>query len=93
LYDPHYRPRAHEWCFNNAVKSVIIDKNDVTIVANTFTTNWEMKDYRMLAFNAEIECEIIECQGDYGSVHGVPFSVMSTMKERWEEVIDIKDYD
>lgn len=60
------------------------------IVANTFTTAWELRPYLDLAKSMGITPQIIECQNNYGSVHNVPGKTYKDMRERFEH--DISDH-
>ena len=70
--------QAHKWCLNE-VHAALLKGLDVA-VANTFTTEKELRPYTTLGF----DYEIIECTGDYGSIHNVPKETIERMKARWE---------
>jgi DNA gyrase/topoisomerase IV subunit A len=49
------------------------------------TTNKEMEPYVVLAQGHNIPVFLIECHGEYGSIHNVPEEAIRHMKNRWEE--------
>jgi predicted kinase len=75
---------AHAWCLMTT-RMAIENGMDVA-VSNTFTQLWEMKPYRDLAKAYATPCHIVECTGNYESVHNVPQHVIDKMKEHWEEI-------
>lgn len=81
-FDPTELRTAHDWCFSLA--SNALEAGCDVAVANTFSRFWEYEPYLRLAekFNAGVS--IHHCNGDYGSVHGVPAEAIERMKERWE---------
>jgi len=56
------------------------------IVANTFTTEQEIKPYRNIAniFNRKVI--VVSMQTSHQNVHGVPPEIIEKMKDRWELV-------
>ena len=54
------------------------------VVANTFTRLWEMRFYFNLAFENEMDFLVYRCEGNFGSIHGVPQKVISQMRHRFE---------
>lgn len=74
---------AHEWCQSETYSELMAGRS--VIVSNTFTKMSEMESY----FHIAQDClgtvpNIILCQGDYGSVHGVPENIMENMRKRFE---------
>jgi uridine kinase len=76
-FDPKKLGDAHAWCLRS-VADELFHGYDV-IVSNTFTTKKEMNDYLELTPNSVI----IECKGNYGSVHNVPEATLAKMRNRW----------
>ena len=74
---------AHQWCQDMVKQS--LQKGRTTIVSNTFTQRWEMEPYLKMAQELNIPVQIIECKGEFGSIHNVPTDVVNKMKVRWEE--------
>jgi predicted kinase len=81
-YDGSKIKDAHTWC-QNTVRINLLEGHDV-IVSNTFTQLHEMELYFAMAraFNAKLQ--VIECHGNFGSIHHVPAEVMTRMADRWE---------
>lgn len=79
-FDPNNIKKAHEFCIFTAGAALIEGHN--VIVSNTFSRIWEMEPYLILP---RVEKHVvITCEGDYGSVHGVPADKIEQMKQRWE---------
>jgi predicted kinase len=77
---------AHEWC-KRQVESVMGPYGlDRIFVTNTFTQEWEMKDYYELAhkYTYRIHSLIIENRHEGKSVHDVPDATMGNMLNRFE---------
>ena len=96
-YDFNYKflGKAHDWCFNEAVGFIhkvgdlLYPEPECVIVSNTFTQEKYMQKY-ISAFDEKLggsfNLYIIECKGDYGSIHHVPEEVISSMEDKWEEL-------
>lgn len=89
------RSRYREECFgetdrdgNDVYRNVLHDLRPVA-VSNTFSQLWEMEPYMDLVKREEfadwVVC-VIECQNDFGSVHGVPTEAVERMRNRWERI-------
>jgi predicted kinase len=72
---------AHEWCIRQVMAELYNEKS--VIVSNTFTRFWELEEYIAVADRLLIPVTIIECLGDYGSIHNVPTDVVEKMKKRY----------
>lgn len=83
VFIPHLLPKAHLWCQDKA-REAISSGFDVA-VSNTFTTNWEMRPYFTMAKETNTAVHVIECVGDFGSVHEIPERTITSMKNRWEQ--------
>ena len=83
-FDAANLKKAHELCQKFA-KTVLESGADV-VVSNTFTQYWELKPYIDMALQLQASIKVVEMKEDYGNVHNVPSEVISTMKERWEEI-------
>lgn len=78
-------PVAHQKCYADTV--FLLNQGYDVIVANTFTTVWEMEKYfKITELIDDVVIEIVEMTGNYGSIHNVPKEVLVKMKERWEDV-------
>lgn len=71
---------------NDVYRNVLHDLRPVA-VSNTFSQIWEMEPYMDLVKREEfadwVVC-VIECQNNFGSVHGVPTEAIERMRNRWE---------
>lgn len=74
---------AHVVCQEN-VLTAMMDKVNVIIVHNTFTQNYEMDPYKVMAEDEGYAVNVIHMESDFGSVHDVPISKMKDMYRRWE---------
>lgn len=77
-FDPSQLKRCHEACQNAVRKS--LDRGVSVVVSNTFSRIWEMQPYLDMPY----EKTVVECQGSFDNVHGVPTHTIRAMKERWE---------
>lgn len=74
---------AHKWCQKQA-QTGLLDGFDV-IVANTFTTEKELRPYFEMAHEIMGQDPVvILCSNDYGTVHNVPAQVMENMRKRFQ---------
>jgi len=83
LFDPDKLSHAHEWCKALTLKA-LTDGREV-IVSNTFTTLKEMEPYIKMAWDTGTVLNVIECKGNFGSVHNVSDATMQKMRHRWQE--------
>lgn len=79
---PEYVKKAHLYCQQDTEES--LKKDWHAIVSNTFTTRKEMQPYFDLAKKYKAIVQVIECHGNFGSIHNVPEATMLKMAERWE---------
>lgn len=93
-FDPKKLREAHADCqerVSEAMAHSDLDYPSPIAVANTFSQQWEIDPYLMLAEEYDYDVFIIECQNDFGSIHGVPEKKIQAMKDRWEKVTDRND--
>ena len=83
-FDPKQLKDAHDWCQRVAF-AAMSDGDDLVVVHNTFTTMWEMNPYLAVAKLHDYSIQVIECKGNFGSVHDVPAETIDRMRNRWEE--------
>lgn len=83
-FKPKLIKAAHEWTRLNTGLSLSLGRD--VIVSNTFIKKWELNPYLKMARILNCEVKIIECRGDYGSVHNVPYKVLERMRQNWEEL-------
>ncbi|MEZ9233533.1 AAA family ATPase [Vibrio amylolyticus] len=82
-YDVSLIGDAHEWCYKQVETSLI--NGDSVVVSNTFVCRWEIQPYYTLARKYALEFQVVECSGNYGSIHGVDQTTMKKMKKRWQQ--------
>ncbi len=82
---------AHAWCRNEVetrMKDHQINQQyyPEIVVSNTFTQEWEMKDYYELAekYGYKVVSLIIENRHNGKNVHGVPDEKLEIMRNRFE---------
>ena len=86
-FDPSKLRHAHDACQRQAF-GAMMDDCDLVVVHNTFTQMWEMTPYLAMAKVHDYSVQVIECKGDFGSVHEVPDEAIDRMRARWEEYSD-----
>ena len=77
-YDASRIREAHSWCQNMARQALAAGKR--VVVSNTFTQLRELAPYFSMAQNARV----IEANGKWQNVHGVPTEILDRMALRWE---------
>lgn len=82
-FKPEELPQAHEEC-QSRVRGCMMSSIGNIAVCNTFSQRWEAEPYIKMAEHYEYTCVILECQSQFGNVHGVPMDTVRAMKERWE---------
>jgi predicted kinase len=90
-FDPSKIKDAHAWC-KNEVETRMKDHQlnpqyyPEIAVSNTFTQEWEMKDYYDLAekYEYKVVSLIVENRHSGKNVHGVPEDKLEIMKNRFE---------
>jgi len=90
-FDPSKIKDAHAWCRNEVetrMKDHQINQQyyPEIAVSNTFTQEWEMKDYYELAekYGYKVVSLIIENRHGGKNVHGVPDDKLEIMRNRFE---------
>lgn len=79
-FDPKLLGKAHGWC--QTYTEMAHKAGYHVVVSNTFTQLWEMEPY----FDMDPDARVIECTGDYGSIHDVPEAQLRKMRMRWESM-------
>jgi predicted kinase len=89
-FDPTKLKEAHAWCKNEVETRMIDHQNNgqyypEIAVSNTFTQEWEMKDYFDLAekYGYKTVSLIVENRHGGKNVHGVPDEKLEIMKNRF----------
>lgn len=85
-FDPKHIGAAHNWCMTHTAKSMYHFRNNLTVVSNTFTQWWEMKDYVEFAECDGLSVTIFRMTNEYQNIHGVPDNVIEKMKNRFENI-------
>jgi len=76
---------AHNWCRHSVMDAMKADY-PIVVVSNTFTQEWEMEAYYLLAeeLGYMVVSMIVENRHDGKNVHGVPEDKLEIMKNRFE---------
>jgi predicted kinase len=82
IYDTNKIKEAHTWCQEQVEMALAMGQN--VVVSNTFVKLIEMQPYKELAKKYMARLSILECNGEYGSIHNVPQEIIEKMKENWE---------
>jgi len=84
-FEPARIKDAHAWC-QNKVKLSMESGAEKIVVSNTFTMEWEMEHYKMLAGANGYRVHSVICENRHGGVneHGVPTDKLEQMKARFE---------
>lgn len=89
-FDPTKLKQYHQMCQDEVNLAMIQNHtahlNDVIVVSNTFTQEWEMKPYFDLAktYGYQVFSLIVENRHDGLNQHGVPEDKVQIMKDRFE---------
>lgn len=82
---------AHKWCQGQVSNAMLINYttgnlNNVIVVSNTFTQEWEMTPYIEMAKEWEYTVFTIVVENRHGgeNVHGVPEDKLEIMRNRFE---------
>lgn len=81
---------AHKWCQDSVNTAMILNhttgQNEVIVVSNTFTQEWEMQPYFEMAESWGYQVFSIIVENRHGGVnaHGVPEDKIEIMKNRFE---------
>jgi predicted kinase len=76
---------AHNWC-RHSTMDAMKKGYPIVVVSNTFTQEWEMEAYYLLAeeLGYMVVSMIVENRHDGKNVHGVPEDKLEIMKNRFE---------
>ena len=83
-FAPERLKDAHEWCRSVVETSMEYDE-ELIVVSNTFTQEWEMKPYYKLAekYNYTVFSIIVENRHGGVNTHNVPEEKIQQMKNRF----------
>ena len=84
-FDPTKIKDAHAWCRHKTMEAMKAGHPTV-IVSNTFTQEWEMEAYYLLAeeLGYRVASVIVENRHGGRNIHGVPDDKLEIMKNRFE---------
>ena len=85
-FNPEELTEAHDEC-NSRVRGAMMSDVGNICVCNTFSQAWEAAPYFKLASDFRYTAVVLECQSEFGNIHGVPQESINAMKERWEPVL------
>lgn len=74
---------AHDWCYFQMIEK--LNLYGVAVVHNTFIDFEQIKRYTDHAERAGHGICIVDCDGNFGSVHSVPEATLQRMRDGWEE--------
>lgn len=86
-FDPGRLRHCHERCRSQVDQWMLARKLRI-VVHNTFSQRWEAQPYLDLAEVRRYQVEIVECRGQFGSIHGVPPKAIKRMRSRWQSSDD-----
>lgn len=84
-FDRSKLPAAHADC-RARVEGAMVSGVENIAVHNTFSRLWEAEPYYALAEKYGYSVFVIECQNDFGNVHGVPQEAVDAMRSRWAPI-------
>jgi len=84
-FDASKLKKAHQYC-QTKCRLKMANQKPIVVVANTFTREWEMKEYYELAeqFGYRVHSIIVENRHDGKNIHDVPDEIVDTQKNRFE---------
>jgi predicted kinase len=84
-FEPAKIKDAHNWCRHKTMEAMKAGRPTV-IVSNTFTQEWEMETYYMLAeeLDYRVVSMIVENRHGGKNLHGVPEDKLDAMRKRFE---------
>jgi predicted kinase len=84
-FEPSKIKEAHIWC-KEEVEFLMKYEHSPIVVSNTFTQEWEMKDYYDMAKEHDYQVFSIIVENRHGgkNIHGVPDDKLEIMKNRFE---------
>ncbi len=84
-FKPELIKEAHNWCRHN-VMSAMKEGSPKVVVSNTFTMDWEMSAYYLMAeeLGYVVFSIIVENRHKGQNIHGCPDDKIEIMRERFE---------
>lgn len=84
-FDASKIKNAHNWC-RDSVMDAMKEGHPIVVVSNTFTQEWEMNVYYLLAeeLGYRVISMIVENRHDGKNIHGCPDDKIEQMRNRFE---------
>lgn len=82
-FDPERLTWCHERCQAHVQACMMYGESPIA-VHNTFAQAWEAEPYLKLAERYGYTVFVLECQNDFGNVHGVPPERIEDIRSVWE---------
>jgi len=84
-FDASKIKNAHNWC-RDSVMDAMREGHPIVVVSNTFTQEWEMNVYYLLAeeLGYRVISMIVENRHDGKNIHGCPDDKIEQMRNRFE---------
>lgn len=84
-FKPEQLKDAHQWC-REEVEWLMGHEHSTVVVSNTFTREWEMVEYFILAekYGYRVVSLIVENRHNGESIHNVPIDKIEQMEDRFE---------
>ena len=84
-FDASKIKNAHNWC-RHSVMDAMKEGHPIVVVSNTFTQEWEMDVYYLLAeeLGYRVTSMIVENRHDGKNIHGCPDDKIEQMRNRFE---------
>lgn len=83
-FDPNRLSDAHHWCQGET--QIALKRGERVIVSNTFVEKWEIEPYVKMARQVGKNIEIVEVNGGFTSIHGVPQTTIREMQRKWYSI-------
>ena len=78
---------AHEDCRARVMAAMMSEVSNIA-VCNTFTQFWEAEPYVKLCKAYGYTPVVLECQNQFGNIHGCPPGKIEEMRDRWDSKED-----
>jgi hypothetical protein len=89
-FKPEELTEAHDEC-QSRVRGSMMSGVEVICVCNTFSQAWEAVPYFKMCTDFGYIPVVIECQSEFGNIHGCPKDKIEEMRERWEPLTSQSD--
>jgi hypothetical protein len=84
-FKPELIREAHEWC-QESTRASMSANAPIVVVSNTFTMEWEMDDYMIMAqeYDYRVVTLIVENRHGSKNIHGCPLEKVEMMRDRFQ---------